>query len=330
MRVVVMVDSDCCSGLDVAVDWAAHFRAPKRKGGWDMIEFKCATRELAVLVAGLTFMLLPAGGVNAADDQADREQELRILLAENKLLKSTIEARDKEIAAIKAELAELKTEIARLKAGVPQSQPAGEPEAPAPAKITYLGRERSLAWLEDAFEKYAGNLVICKDTVFDTGKLRAKEQAFLLTGRVMPNLIESNPPEVGAFQGTTGKILQVINGCELLVQVSELITDEPITIHIKGIDATNLTDGATLAFSIVQYLGPYTYESAAGAKRTVQSYEFARTVTKDEFVLVLSKGFKLVEYKPVKVTPNYRNKNWQDNLIGHGSTWYKITEKPVP
>lgn len=87
-----------------------------------MIEFKSAKRALAVAV-GLVFVLL-AGGANAGVDQADREQELRILHADNNLPKSTVNARNKEIAALKAELAELKTEVARLKAGTAQSQAA--------------------------------------------------------------------------------------------------------------------------------------------------------------------------------------------------------------
>ena len=125
-----------------AVEWPAHSRTlHERRVEHDRVQVR--KRALAVLAAGLTFMLMPAGAANAGDDQPNGEQELRLLRAENNLLKSTVEARSKEIAALKAELADLKSEVARLKAGAAQSQPveatalssATKPGKP-PAKLT--------------------------------------------------------------------------------------------------------------------------------------------------------------------------------------------------
>lgn len=73
-----------------------------------------------LIVAGL---LVAAWGLTAvrAEEPAD---EVRILRAQNALLKATIETRDKTIAELQEEIKRLKAEISGVQAGEPDSQPA--------------------------------------------------------------------------------------------------------------------------------------------------------------------------------------------------------------
>lgn len=84
-------------------------------------------RTGVLLVAGL---LVAACGLTAvwAEEPAD---EVRLLRAQNNLLKATIEARDKKIAELQEEIEKLKTEIERLKRGEyanGSAQPTTQPD----------------------------------------------------------------------------------------------------------------------------------------------------------------------------------------------------------
>lgn len=288
-------------------------------------------RTLILLAIGMIVGALWPAVVKAADDT---DRELRLLRAENKMLKATLKRLDKEAKALREELKQLKKTNAALAAQLPARQGMPTTQASQPTTtILYKGKKRTSAWFDDAFKEYGGSyFVVTYDgkTLLPLFGLRRHRLELLLAGKTPPNTIESNPPEIGSIQTAHATVLQVLKNDEVLATVRESITKKLITIHIKGIYGKPATDGANVSGSLFQYLGPYAYVNTKGIKNTVQSYGCCRPPTKNEFAAGLLKGVVLKKLKPVKVTPNYKQKNWRKNLFGRDGLWFKIVETEAP
>jgi hypothetical protein len=215
-------------------------------------------------------------------------------------------------------------------AAIPKATDANKP-ATMPAEVIYNRVKRSPAWVDATYKRLGKYVLITPDgLVINSGRIVAMQVAKLMSGVSWVNTIVSDPPLKGSVVQACCTVLQVISKTEVIATLREAITSEIMTIHITGDFGQDLTDGATVPQTLMQYLGPYSYVNVAGAKATIQSYGLCRQVTKTEFILALTKGFVLKEYKRVPVKPNYKLKHWDKDLIGANDTWFRIVETKVP
>jgi hypothetical protein len=107
---------------------------------------------------------------------------------------------------------------------------------------------------------------------------------------------------------------------------------DEIIFAVKGLDTTQMVDGAAFAAQLV-YLGPFKYKSAEGVLLTVPCYRLYELLTEEEFAKAIRDGFLLKDYRKVRVYP----KNYETNdLISETNpktkkvTYYKIVPHIVP
>jgi len=197
----------------------------------------------------------------------------------------------------------------------PQVPPKAQPVEPAkpkqdPPPILYKGKPRTASWLDAMHARFKDKVVLLDGKYVDVGK-----------AVMLPRWVEQSVPEPGTELRRLqySKVLQVLDKSAALLSIVAL---RPFVIHMSRIDTTCLTDDAPLKYvvagsagqgrsypaallppagggeatSLVVYVGTYTYESAAGATRTVQSFRPHVPLTKEEFAAALASGFVLVEY----------------------------------
>lgn len=280
-----------------------------------MSEFKSAKRVLAIVAVGLVFLLLAVGRANAGDGQPDSEQELRVLRAENTLLKSTVEARDKEIAALKAELADLKSEVARLKArtaqsqpdaalGAPERTPTSQPTATQPGQIIYKDKARSGVWLNDMYNKFADRIAIVDGRFVDLGEGQAYSDTYAGHKGVPSSYYVGGTPRLGEVFQPTGdtRVRHVRDATSVLVDrlgrdgnlMAGDVGAEPLLYLIAGLDTSKMVDGSPLDCKAMVYVGPW-----RNAGRTVCRFQMPRKLTREEFQAALKSGFELATYLPI-------------------------------
>jgi hypothetical protein len=257
---------------------------------------------------------------------------MKILRAQVALLQAQVKSQAEEIALLKANLAN-------------RNAPATGPVVTTANELLYRGKVRTKSWMDAMFIKHQREMAIWDGTAYNRGNLTGLDWLlFSATGHSIDEIIgiDDQTPQPGDVRKVTLKVLSVVNKTEILATTGKDLT----VIHIKGIDDENLTDGKVIPRKLLVYLEPYTYTSANGGKRTVQSWGCCREPTMEEFLKALSKGFILKERKLVHLDDLRTNqmldaegKKWSDSF-GYGDIkkgiWsgdhgaYKLTETPVP
>ena len=277
----------------------------------------------------MVVLLLASPLLGQTSAPSDTAGELKFLRAQVKMLQSQVKSQADEISSLKAKLDNR---------DAPATGPADD------GKLLYRGKVRTKAWMEKMF-KYNRELAIWDGNAYDRGNLTGLDWLLLsATGHRIDEIIgiDDQTPQPGDVRMATLKVLSVVNKTEILATTGKDLT----VIHIKGIDAENLTDGKAIPRKLLVYLEPYTYTSANGGKRTVQSWGCCHEPTMEEFQKALSKGFILKELNIVRLDAKSTNqmldaehKDWVSSF-GHGDIkkgiWsgdngaYKLTETPVP
>ena len=232
------------------------------------------------------------------------EDELRVLRAENNLLKATAETRKKEVGALKEEIAKLSEQLRQLQevcrnAGIapPQSDAkaaATPPEAPKAETYMYLGKPCPKAWFEQMYRRFGDKIVRVGGKYLDVGKPLVG-----LTDQV------SWAPNIGTAGKLEGgyRIMQVIDDDELIIRVPGWsyggITVRDSFLHITGLDTKGLVDGGLIEAKVV-YIGTYHYKTVTGAGATIPSLAVHTPLTQEQFAEALAGGLELVSYRRVE------------------------------
>ena len=227
--------------------------------------------------------------------------------------------------------------------------------ASAPAKIKYLGRERTTAWVAAMWKKHGPDIAIHDGKYYDIG--RSKLVYSKQPGELY---IHKEPPAEGETRAIPYgcKVLKVVKAGEIIavqpafharssgtsqwdaMQAAALSRPE-IVFHVVGLDTSRLADDADLKECLVLCIGTYSQSDGEGGKSTIQNYVVPRQVTQDEFVKGLADGdITLVDYSFSRVNPN-PNKPGSTNGLIHtvqssrqGKTqqdiWLKVIETKVP
>jgi cell division protein FtsB len=270
----------------------------RRKGGGAMKQM------VFPLAIGMFVLALGVCAARAAEGQ-DPANELRLLRAENTLLKASLAQRNKEVEALKAEIAKLSEQVRQLQelcrnAGIALPQPTAEPvatppEAPKAETYMYLGKPCPKMWFEQMYRKFADKIVRVDGKYLDVGKAVAG--------------YTDDQPYVGDI-GTAGvipigcTIMQVIDNDEVLIlkpgwSREVLIVPDEI-FHVTGVDTKGLVDGSPFQAKIV-CIGTYHYVTVTGAGATITSCAVHTPLTKEQFAEALAGGLQLVSYRRVEV-----------------------------
>ena len=207
--------------------------------------------------------------------------------------------------------------------------PAASQPSTKPSVIKYNGTVRSQTWLDAMYKRYSPSTRMWDGACYDVGVLTIIQFAYTKTKYPMPQLIQSEPPREGSITLASPKILQVLEGNEVIATVTDAISKDTVSLHIKT-PAGGLVDGQYMLDSYLIYLGTYSYASVGGTTRTIQSYGHLQPITKDEFALAISLGFKLYDHKAVFVKPDPNNKDWSKGLLGRAGAKFKVVNVPQP
>ena len=199
------------------------------------------------------------------------------------------------------------------------------------SKYLYLGKPRSEAWFSKAYEEFRDKIVVHEGRFIESGK------ALLLKSAIW-----DHPPEIGSLRWAicgspfrTAKILQAVKEDEALVSLSVpgfRTQGLHIVFHVKGVDPAKNLDGTDFPDVPLVYVGKFTYTSAMGAKRTVQSYTVYHPLTREQFKQALDSGLTLTRY--TKTTEKVRRKEVVGSGFNVHTVWrteevHKINERPV-
>ncbi len=207
----------------------------------------------------------------------------------------------------------------------PTSRPKPKPK-PTVVKnpaVVYRGDPRTEAWLKATHIEFCWKIVLHKGRFIESGREVLTKAA-----------IWSDPPEPGALRWAVAgsrfrkaKIFQALQGTEALISLSVAGMTEDILFHVKRVALAHNIDGATFRDVPLVYVGRYTYTTALGAPRTVQSYIIHRPLTLEQFKKALESGLKLVRRKKVKRKKKVRT------IISGGFRpqigWRTVTEERI-
>jgi hypothetical protein len=174
--------------------------------------------------------------------------------------------------------------ISLLLAGVSLADPPDKPQ-----RFTYRGRTVSTKWVAEKYVRHAWQY-----TVRDS-KLRDIAVPAALAERDRTIASETTIPPCTKLEV---RVLQALGGGAVLA------TYRGRTIHIKGLDDKRIVDRDVIAV-VGMDAGDYSYETAAGAKATVHSYDAVKQPTPEEFAQAILDGLVLYDYnvKPVRQPP---------------------------
>lgn len=234
-------------------------------------------------------------------------ERLRFLEAENKMLRAQIRSLQKELAEIRTEV---KIQVGRLEAAnarlrthalwsvpIPIAKPSANGSSSKPATHVRRGRQLTPEWLEGQYQKFADTMVLVGGRFYKTGKSSLSTK---------PG-IWKKPPPIGSLRWAKAEshfreatVIQVLSASAGLVELNiwgprvPKYSGHRIIIHVRGL-GPKWVDGLALPDVPLVYLGPHTYLSTAGARRTVQSYRVHCRLTRAEFARALAEGFELSE-----------------------------------
>jgi|GEM_PF-3337645 len=254
--------------------------------------------KVLLVVSVVMFMVVPALGVEVQEEKTIEE-----LCEENALLRKAIaawraqnEKLRQAITAWREQNEKLKQEIVRLKAGgsvSPKLNPAvAVPSGATKVKYMYLGKQRTKAWFDKMYEKFADKISVVDGKYYDIGEdiLRMR-------------WVWKKPPEIGGLRcsGEMGKIVQSIADHEARVESRLWGTPETVRYYVSGISKDkNIADNKFEVLLV--YTGPYRYVTTMGASQAIQGYAVYRPLTKEQFQEAIASGITLVEYKAVTKT----------------------------
>lgn len=258
-------------------------------------------RTAFLLTVGVGLLALGLCGTWAANGQEPADA-LRLLQAENTLLKATLAQRDKEIESLKTEIATLRVEKEKL---------ARKPNTPGivvsdGTEVVYEGKPRTREWFEQMYVKYCNKVILVDGKailVFD-------DKGDEVGGYHTSDGMWSATTPVGAVLRSPRnwtEVLSVIADSEYLVirrgvpsqttnsgfGFSEGLSE--LLFHVKGA-AVGLVDGAEFPQTRMVYVGTYRYSATSGAAKTVQSfvvYTPSSTLTREQFADALKQGLKM-------------------------------------
>jgi hypothetical protein len=259
----------------------------------------------------------PAGVAKLAED------EIRQLRAENTSLKATMAQENKEVEALKAEIARLSEQVRQLQdlsrnAGIalpqPTTAPAVTPPEASKAEIfMYRGKPRSKAWFDDAYRRFADQIVRVDGKYLDVGK------ALVGGTEVSVDLVGMNC--MASARSVECHVLQVIGKDEVIVSQGFADGRDSIVpnsvFHVQGVDTKNLVDGGKFEAGLV-LIGPYHYGAVTGGGAAIPSYAVLTPLTKEQFAEALAGGLQLVFYRRV-----------EEKKPGGGRE-FKVVGTPVP
>lgn len=199
----------------------------------------------------------------------------------------------------------------------PTSQPASQPTS-QPGGIVYKGKDRSAAWLESQYQKFADKIVAVDGKFIDIGKERCTETALSpLKGARLYNIELS--VEVGQTVPTTGAVIEKILDAHSIAGKRELPKGGDCFFTVTEIDAAKLTPGQPLPWKSLVCVAYVEYGG-----HPVCRYRVPVKLTREEFRAAVESGFVLTAYRTVPV------KSGTPGGIGFGSHRMKIVATEVP
>ena len=228
----------------------------------------------------------------------DNSARVRLLEAENKLLRAQIDA--------------LKKRLKTMEATSRPIAPKTKPPTTQPVGPTYLGRKISKARFNSLYKEFAGKVILLGGKYYNVGKPILNR---------LPSVSET-PPNVGDLRDAGGaEVVSVLSKDASILEYrwsygrvnigggrvgSTGIVHRSVVIHVKGIVPRLNVSQNRIANLDVVYVGKFLWRTGWGGGLTVQSYQVLKPLTEEEFTLMLKSGFKLVRYsirtKPRRVT----------------------------
>ena len=147
--------------------------------------------------------------------------------------------------------------------------------------FTYLGKERTKAWIDSIYERYKDSIVL------------AGGHPGIWVRQWRPHSSSSPPihpkwaPRGVPPKGT--KVASVLGKGELLVRGS--VGAGWFMFHLQGADTDKAADGMPLSSDILIYMG-----TRKVGKATLQSWAVPKPTTKEQFTDALAKGLVLSGY----------------------------------
>jgi hypothetical protein len=211
--------------------------------------------------------------------------------------------------------------------------PAPPATLPATSGCVYKGKPRTEQWVNTQYARFRDKIMMVEGKAVDLDHAPFALEEIGLTPPQAPALVRRLPPRA--------KVLQVLKPTEILVYRSFYAgrsanyqsmsgrfmhwapgtsptgdgggagspAEPELLFHLRGIDATNLSENAPLSTfnepratpvgggspsAIVVYVGTFQYPGADGTLTTVQSYQVPSPITKQEFAAALNSGLELV------------------------------------
>jgi hypothetical protein len=298
-------------------------------------------RTAFLLTVGAGLLALGLCGTWAANGQEPADA-LRLLQAENTLLKATMVQRDKEIESLKKEIESSKAltavlmEKLRAKSGVATTPPVAGPTTPGsvtqprsepavPNSYMYKNKVRDDKWFDQMWKTFSDKIACVGGKYLDIGFARL---------RSYPEEVQAEPPKPGTELRRSrddSTIFQVLGKEEVLVRTA--LYD--VLFYVKGLDTSQLVNGASFPQVDLVYMGPYTYHASNRATNTIQSFIVYKPLTRDQFAEVLSSDFVLVKYKlGSRVSEaTWMATPWQRGLVYRDDPtpgYNKVVSEPVP
>ncbi len=231
-------------------------------------------------------------GLNAGDQPATTQpikevDEIRLLRAENKVLRARIEVLEKQVLRLE-----------NKKVLIPGPKPPLKSPTKAkrnPKVFTYRGRPRTPEWFKWRYNEFAGpygrRVVIIDGKCYDIGKER-------LQG--IKSVWDKERPVVRSFRrtGRRPRIVQQHSEGVFVAESKELYGKEQTLIYyVKGGSSSSVRH----ITSLLRYIGPYVYKTAEGTSESVAGYVACRTPTRAQFAEALAGGFQLVHHESKRI-----------------------------
>ena len=250
----------------------------------------------SVLAADTPPHLASSGPGAIVDEGQKQADEIRLLRAENTLLKATI-------ARLTGQVKQLQ-ELSR-NAGIALPPPttasaATPPGTPRGETYMYLGRPRDKAWFERMYKAFADKIVRVDGKYLDVGKA-------LVGGSEVPGVAGIGGAGATPIGST---VMDVIDKSQVLIRIywpwgpqgmAPIVSSHSpdYIFHVTGVTTKGMVDGAPFRADLV-CIGTHHYTTVSGAGATVPSYTIRRWLTQEQFAEALAGNLQLVSYRRVE------------------------------